>query len=75
MQTTVEKKFSLQQERDEFRVPPIKSDIIRTSEGALEGFDREGRVEDCSRLGDIKIDMGMRVHVMRDDLQFLEWSK
>ena len=32
----------------------------------------KGGVEDCSRLGDIKIDMGMRVHVMRDDLQFLE---
>lgn len=32
----------------------------------------QGGVEDCSRLGYIKIDMGMRVHVMRDDLQFLE---
>lgn len=36
--------------------------------------EKEG-VKDCSRLGDIKIDMGMRGQVMKEDSWFLQWLK
>lgn len=36
----------------------------------LEGFEGDGGVKDCSRLGDVKFHVGMRVQVMRDDLWF-----
>lgn len=75
--------FSLKQEstetsKEEFENPrDYVDELSGIQEDTLEGFEDKGGVKDYWRLGDIKIEMGIRVQVMKSDLWFLrgDWSK